>query len=265
MSKFLITTGKNYEGYQRDSKMIDLSIKGGSNCKDWPELPKDVDSATGGVIQDVVVICGGGISGKSFDECFSLNSKPATLITHMSVNRKYAASLVIDKTKLWITGGLNTDTYSILSSSEYITLEGSEPGPELTIPIQNHALVAIDNTFSMLIGGMTTGYVVTPTTHYFDHQGHNWIQGPDLMQARRSHAAGIVTDQLTTEKLVIVTGGEHNGISLDSTEIIINKQWNQGKQLGGGGVNNWSKLQMDSTKRLPTWPGKGGVINPEKC
>ena len=49
VSKFLITTGKNHDGYQRDSKMLDLSIKGGSNCKDWAELPKDIDSATGGV------------------------------------------------------------------------------------------------------------------------------------------------------------------------------------------------------------------------
>ena len=46
------------------------------------------------------------------------------------------------------------------------------------------------------------------TTHYFDHQAHNWIQGPDLMQARMAHAAGVVTDEVTTEKLVIVTGGE---------------------------------------------------------
>ena len=36
--------------------MLDLSIKGGSNCKDWAELPKDIDSATGGVMQDVVVM-----------------------------------------------------------------------------------------------------------------------------------------------------------------------------------------------------------------
>ena len=61
------------------------------------------------------------------------------------------------------------------------------------------------------------------------HQGHNWIQGPDLMQARRIHAAGVVTDEVTTEKLVIVTGGEHNGIILDSTEMLFNNQWHQGK------------------------------------
>ena len=99
----------------------------------------------------------------------------------------------------------------------------------MPIPIYYHALVTIDNTLSLLIGGRTTGADTALTTHYFDHQGHNWIQGPDLMQARRAHAAGIVIDQVTTEKLVIVTGGEHNGIRLDSTEILINKQWNQGK------------------------------------
>ena len=232
MSKFLITTGKNYDGFQRDSRMLDLSIKGGSNCKDWAELPKDVLSATGGVIQDVVVICGGGITAGSFseafDECYSLNGKTATLFTHMSAKRLYAASLVIDKTKLWITGGLNTDTKNYLASSEFITLEGSKPGPEMPMPIDHHALVAIDNTLSMLIGGRSES-VETQTTHYFDHQGHNWIQGPDLMQARREHAAGIVTDEVTTEKFVIVTGGDHNGIKLDSTEMLINNQWNQGK------------------------------------
>ena len=94
---------------------------------------------------------------------------------------------------------------------------------------KHHALVAIDNTLSMLIGGMTIGNVETPTSHYFDHQGHNWIQGPDLLQARRLHAAGIVTDEVITEKLVIVTGGDFNGIKLDSTEMLINQQWNQGK------------------------------------
>ena len=212
--------------------MLDLSIKGGSNCKDWAELPKDVESATGGLINDVVVICGGGISAGSFseafDECYSLNGKTATLITHMSVKRLYAASLVIDKTKLWITGGYSTDT-GTLASSEYITLEGSEPGPELPIAIDLHALVAIDNTLSLLIGGRTTGGVTTPTTHYFDHQGHNWIQGPDLLQARWDHAAGIVTDEATTEKLVIVTGGDYYGIRLDSTEMLFHNQWNQGK------------------------------------
>ena len=32
----------------------------------------------------------------------------------------------------------------------------------------------------------------------------------------------------------------------------------------GRGVKKWSKLPTDSTKKLPTWPGEGGVKNPEK-
>ena len=219
----MITTGWNQNGYQRDSKVLDLSIKGGSNCQDWAEFPKDVVAATGGVIQDVVVICGGGDASTEFNECYSLNGQAATLITHMSARRQYAASLVIDKTKLWITGGV------YLASSEYITLEGIEPGPELPTIIDSHALVAIDNALSMLIGGSRMGNVATQTTHYFDHQSHNWTQGPDLMQARWGHAAGIVTDQVTNEELVIVTGGDRYGILLDSTEMLLNNQWHQGK------------------------------------
>ena len=126
VTKFLVTTGDNADGYQRTSEMVDLAIKSDSSCKNWAEFPKDVDSATGGVIKETVVICGGGIPGESYDECYSMNGKAATLITHMTAKRQYAASLVINGASLWITGGLSSDT-GILASSEFITLEGSTP------------------------------------------------------------------------------------------------------------------------------------------
>ena len=224
----MITTGINNDGYQRTSEMIDLAIKSDSSCKNWAEFPKDVDSATGGVIKETVVICGGGIPGESFDECYSLNGKVATLITHMSAKRKYAASLVINGASLWITGGWSSDN-GRLASSEYITLEGSIPGPDMPIPLDLHALVAINKTCSILIGGRMTGMVTIPTVYYFEHEGKNWSQGPDLIQARRGHAAGLVTDETTYDEFVIVTGGEFNGIVLDSTEILIDNQWHLGK------------------------------------
>ena len=225
----MITTGKKDVGYQRTSEMIDLAIKSDSSCKNWAEFPKDVGSATGGVIKETVVICGGGIPGESSDECYSLNGKVATLITHMSAKRQYAASLVINGASLWITGGWSSDT-GRLATSEYITLEGSIPGPEMPIPIQSHALVVINKTCSLLIGGRTTG-VTLPTVYYFEHEGKNWSQGPDLIQARREHAAGIVTDETMYDEFVIVTGGEYHGIWLDSTEILIDNQWHLGKTL----------------------------------
>jgi hypothetical protein len=225
----LISTGENEDGPQRTSEMIDLAIKSDSSCKNWAEFPKDVDSATGGVIKETVVICGGGIPGETFDECYSLNGKVATLITQMSAKRQYAASLVINGASLWITGGYSSDSGASGASSEYITLEGSIPGPEMPISIALHALVAINKTFSMVIGGAIPGAVLIPTVYYFDREGQNWSQGPDLMQARIHHAAGIITDETTYESFVIVTGGKYYGIDLDSTEILIDNQWHLGK------------------------------------
>ena len=70
VTKFLITTGKNSDGHQRTSEMIDLAIKSDSSCKNWAEFPKDVYKATGGVIKETVVICGGLQGDKYVSERF---------------------------------------------------------------------------------------------------------------------------------------------------------------------------------------------------
>ena len=74
-------------------------------CKNWPDFPIGVRGATGGLIGDTVIICGGS-DGSSVDECYSLTSKKATLVTHMSVGRRYAASIVLHDNTLWVTGGV---------------------------------------------------------------------------------------------------------------------------------------------------------------
>ena len=52
-----------------------------------------------------------------------------------------------------------------------------------------------------------------------------------MLQARVSFAAGIVTDEHTQEKLVVVAGGISNDdIYLNSTEILIGKEWSLGKK-----------------------------------
>ena len=76
-------------------------------------------------------------------------------------------------------------------------------------------------------------------TFYHNHNHGNWSDGPELLQARAKFAAGIVNDLDTQEKLVVVTGGisndgiysnsEENRIYLNSTEILIGKEWSLGK------------------------------------
>ena len=72
--------------------------------------------------------------------------------------------------------------------------------------------------------GPDSSYV--SATFIYDHNEGKWITGPSLIQSRDSHAAGIVTDEVTDEQFVVVTGGYYY---LDSTEILQDGEWVQGK------------------------------------
>ena len=73
-------------------------------CNNWPDFPIGVRGATGGLIGDTVIICGGSQT-YSLTGCYSLTSEKATLVTHMSFHRGDPASIVLNGNALWITGG----------------------------------------------------------------------------------------------------------------------------------------------------------------
>ena len=165
----------------------------------------------------------------------------------MSARRWTAASIVLNETILWITGGWDVNGLPLLSS-EYIKLSGSSPGPDLPMYLQKHAMIAINKTHSMIIGGFGSFGVLEASddldlTFYFNHGNQQWVDGPRLIQARKFHAVGIVNDQVTMTNLVIVTGGQakegyyDNAIHLsnklhtfNSTEILVDSQWLPGKK-----------------------------------
>ena len=220
------------------SEIVDLTVKGGNMCYNWPNLPISLEGATGGLIRDTVIICGGGIGWNLqhmnfyVDECYSLTSEKATLVTHMSVGRSDAASIVINDNTLWVTGGKKDTT---LASTEYLTVTGTMPGPDLPMALGWLAMVAFNSTCSMVIGGFNFGSTLSfdsasyASTYFYDHNEEEWITGPNLIQARHSHAAGIVTDEVTDENFVAVTGGYYSGgYYLDTTEILQDGNWVQG-------------------------------------
>ena len=97
------------------------------------------------------------------------------------------------------------------ASTEYVTLEESLPGPEMQVPLFAHAMVGINLTHSLIVGGVSdAGHYcdhMTKTTYYFDHIGKNWIVGPELLYYRSLHDVGIVRDKVMNQTLVVVTGG----------------------------------------------------------
>ena len=54
-----MTTGFGSDGRQTASEIVDLTVKGGNKCNNWPHFPISVKEATSGLIGDTVIICGG--------------------------------------------------------------------------------------------------------------------------------------------------------------------------------------------------------------
>ena len=64
-------------------------------------------------------------------------------------------------------------------------------------------------------------------TWYYNHDTETFTSGPDLLEGRNSHGSALNVDKVTKAKIVVVTGG-YNGNRMDSTELLINGQWQTG-------------------------------------
>ena len=148
----------------------------------------------------------------------------------MSKKRGFAASLITNENNLWVTGGRSVYN-DIFSSTEYILENGeSIKGPNLPIGLAAHTVVGINSTFSMFVGGFISGVTSTDFTYYYDNYNQVWFDGPKLKFPRSFHGSGIVTDLITRERLLVVTGGlsydeEYIPTDYRSTEILIDGIW----------------------------------------
>ena len=150
------------------------------------------------------------------------------------------------------------------ASTEYVTLEGSLQGPEMPVSLLNHAIVRINITHSLIIGGESMFYdkhaYGSKKTHYFDHIAEQWIIGPELLYLRSKHDVGIVRDQAMKQTLVVVTGGYDydEDFGIESTEILIGNNWQRGKMhhicMIIHNTHVWKK-DLDQLQSLPMTPG----------
>ena len=121
-------------------------------------------------------------------------------------------------------------------------------GPELPIPNCLHTMINMGDEKIMVIGGM----YFSPETFIYNRTQEAWSVGPSLNQGRNSHASGIVTDELTKEKLAIVTGGwrwlsvegGHQEVGVKTTEILKADIWVSGNFLSVSGNLHFCTLLM---------------------
>ena len=113
-------------------------------------------------------------------------------------------------------------------TTELISIDGGvEYGPELPTAVFYHAITSINSTVSILSGGVTSATNYSPLTWYFNHETNIFSDGPSLLEGRNDHGSATCVDKVTKAKIPIVTGG-YNGVDLDSTELLINGEWQSG-------------------------------------
>ena len=198
------------------------------SCQNLAPFAKKTYGATGALVEGVPLICCGYVDYPYSDECYQITKSMTSLVTNMKSKRGGAASVVLNKNQLWVMGGYDGSTRR--KSTEYIQIDaGSTSGPDLPLAVKYHAIVAWTSSSFMLIGGYD-GNHLAKTFYYHVDKPDEWIPGPELKQARHSHAAGLGMDRATNDPYIAVTGGWNSG-TLDSVELIYegDTEWQAGK------------------------------------
>ena len=118
------------------------------------DYPLQVFSATGGTMNDTIIICGGSYQREInyTDNCYSFKESWKNWKPHvnMTIPRGFSASIVIGD-MIWITGGY--DGHKTFASTEQIYLNKTiRTGPTLPTPIDDHCIASDKNTI-FFVGG----------------------------------------------------------------------------------------------------------------
>jgi len=160
------------------------------------------------------------------------------VIVNMSRQRKYAATLQLSDGRLWITGGTcssgcstndaDGETYhaGVQVGSEYLTSEGSTPGPLLPVGASSHCIEYMDETHIILFGGDHKSGPGSSAdnhkTYIFDTETETWSDGP-VMPSSFSYIQGDYHGMCASLANGLVFG-QRSGTS-ERTTLTADGQW----------------------------------------
>jgi hypothetical protein len=220
----MITSGSSNGWTSSATKTEVLDVVTGKTCADLADFPLENYAAVGANLHGTPVVCGGDFRSLDLKTCYNYTNSGWQQFASMKDKREYFAG-VIHKNKLHVFGGWDDQGSK---TTELISIDGGvEYGPELPEAVHRHAITSINSTVSLLSGGWTYSGATSPLTWYFNHETNVFSSGPSLLQGRRLHGSATVVDKVTKAKIPMVTGGYNVG-TLDSTELLINGQWQSG-------------------------------------
>ena len=240
-TKVLVATGY-VSGLERNTEIIDLE-DASFKCT-LSQFPASVYGATGGLVGNTALICGGGIdtlTGWQYqNSCYSLKEDGDWKFeTNLNEARAYAANGdVIWNNKLVIAGGYNLSTIEVATPNAK-----SETLPiNLPIGIDRSCMVPWDTNTFMIIGGY--GYDGDPRgqTHFIDMANNRWTYGPSLLVPRYNFACH--TMSVHDEDYIIVAGGYAYGEMIFSTEYLSKVNYESGWKLVKNSIDSILGVQL---------------------
>ena len=224
-AKILIAGGRNQHGTITNIVEI-VDVINPNFALKWNDDRATRIRSIGGILQNQPFIYGGRArNGKIFNNGIILGSNQEIPLIK---GRKFASSVVLNETRLLVTGGVD-ENGKALNSSEFISLDQPpEDGPKLPFTVSCHSMVQADSTSIYLIGGWQDNKK-SEKTWIIDAKNNFAIkEGPPMIKSRYRHSCA--TMRLNNKVFIIVVGGfwckSHTEI-LD-TSLPTNK-WKPGK------------------------------------
>ena len=242
LAKILVVGGRSKDKENRPLEIIDLI-----NTKSKPFIVVEKNSrrrdrAIGGILQNQPVICGGGFYSPNYsDNKISVIGMPNQHCFEMMIpSREDMSGVVLNETKIWITGG---GCYNALSirSTEIVSLDQPPiAGPDLPFTVKGHSMVRVDPTMIYLIGGVQNAKV-SKKTWIIDPTNDFQIKvGPSMNMGRYWHSC---SKMKINGKIYLVVAGHgspnHSGFiryapnnASDSVELLDTTCPEQGWKMG---------------------------------
>ena len=187
------------------------------------QLPTSVSGATGGLVGDTPLICGGYGDDGYQKSCYSLKEDGNwKLESNLKTARHYAANgAVIIDNKLVIAGGMTDD--NMMATIEVVAPNTRSETLPIRLPavMFDSCIVPWDTNTFLIIGGYSE--IFRKQTYFINIANNTIANGPDLLTARFSF--GCHDMKINGEDFIIVAGG--NG-AWQSTEYLQKANYQSG-------------------------------------
>merc|ERR1719219_64650 len=94
-----------------------------------------------------------------------------------------------------------------LKSTEMIDQRGQVDGPDLPEALFYHAAIKVNDSTTMVIGGVSTTTPYSSNTYLYVKGEAKWQRGPQLKVGRIVHSVGKCVDATSRLEYIIATGG----------------------------------------------------------